>query len=174
MARERELGNFEQLLVSPLRPIEILIGKSIPALVLGFIEGVFMIFMAVVVFRLPITLRGFFMLLGVMFVFLLSVVGVGLFISSLAKTQQQGFLGAFTYKVPATLLCGFATPIENIPVWLRWVAYINPLQYMVTICRTIFLENPSIKLVVNMVWPLIPIGLTTLTAATILFRKKME
>jgi ABC-2 type transport system permease protein len=163
VARERELGTFEQLLVSPLRPVEILIGKTMPALILGFVEGIFMMSMAVLIFRLPITLRGVLLLLGVMFLFLLSIVGVGLFISSLAKTQQQGFLGAFTYQVPATLLCGFATPIENIPDWLRWVAYVNPLQYMVTICRTIFLENPSITLVVSMVWPLIPIGLTTLT-----------
>jgi ABC-2 type transport system permease protein len=174
VARERELGTFEQLLVSPLRPIEILIGKTIPAFILGFVEGIFMMSMAVLIFRLPLTLSGALLLLGGMFLFLMSIVGVGLFISSLAKTQQQGFLGAFTYQVPATLLCGFATPIENIPDWLRWVAYVNPLQYMVTICRSIFLENPPINLVVSMVWPLIPIGLTTLTAATLLFRKKME
>jgi ABC-2 type transport system permease protein len=174
VARERELGTFEQLLVSPLRPVEILAGKAIPALVLGFAEGIFMMSMAVLVFRLPITLSGVLLLLGVMFLFLLSIVGVGLFISSLAKTQQQGFLGAFTYQVPATLLCGFATPVENIADWLRWLAYVNPLQYMVTICRTIFLENPSMNVVVSMVWPLLPIGLATLTTASLLFKRKME
>ncbi len=174
VARERELGTFEQLLVSPLRPVEILIGKAIPAIILGFVEGIFMIVMAILIFRLPITFSGISLLLGVMLLFSLSIVGVGLFISSLAKTQQQGFLGAFTYQVPAILLCGFATPVENIPDWLRWLAYINPLQYMVTACRSVFLENPSITLVISMVWPLIPIGLTTLTAATLLFRKKTE
>lgn len=174
IARERELGTFEQLLVSPLRPVEILIGKSVPAILLGVMEGIFMIGMAVVVFNLPLTGKGFVLLLGTIFAFVFSIVGVGLFVSSLAKTQQQGFLGAFAYQVSATLLCGFATPVENIPDWLRWIAYINPLQYMVTLSRTIFLENPSTGVVLNMAWPLVPIGLVTLTAAASLFRRRMQ
>ncbi|HOM98859.1 MAG TPA: ABC transporter permease [Acidobacteriota bacterium] len=174
IARERELGTFEQLLVSPLRPAEILIGKSVPAILLGFIEGIFMTCMAVVIFDLPLTLKGFVLLLGTIFAFVFSVVGVGLFVSSIAKTQQQGFLGAFTYQVPATLLCGFATPVENVPDWLRWLAYVNPLQYMVTLSRTIFLENPSTRVVLSMAWPLVPIGLVTLAAATALFRRRMQ
>ncbi|NOZ87399.1 MAG: ABC transporter permease [Deltaproteobacteria bacterium] len=174
VARERELGTFEQLLVSPLRPTEILVGKSVPALVLGLIEGMFMIAMAVLIFDLPLTSTGFFLLLGTIFIFVQSTVGVGLFVSSLAKTQQQAFLGTFTYLVPATLLCGFATPVENIPHWLRWLTYVNPLQYMVTLSRTIFLENPSMDVVVAMAWPLVPIGLVTLAAASALFRRRME
>jgi len=109
-----------------------------------------------------------------MLLFLVAIVGVGLFISSLAKTQQQGFLGAFTYLVPAVLLSGFATPVENISGWLRWVAYLNPLRYMISISRSIFLEGPDTTVVMNMMWPLAPIGLVTLTAAAWLFRKRME
>jgi len=174
IARERELGTFEQLLVSPLRPVEILIGKSVPALVLGVTEGMLMSVAVMLVFRLPITAVGFVLLFFSMLLFVLSIVGVGLFISSLSKTQQQGFLGAFAYQVPATLLCGFATPIENMPHWLQLVAYINPLQYMVALSRSIFLESPSPALVSQMAWPLIPIGAFTLVASMWLFRRKME
>lgn len=174
VARERELGTFEQLLVSPLRPAEILIGKAVPAVMLGFGEGALMIAMLILVFRLPFTWSGVVLLFVAMLLFLVAIVGVGLFISSLAKTQQQGFLGAFTYLVPAVLLSGFATPVENISQWLRWVAYLNPLRYMISISRSIFLEGPDTTVVMNMMWPLAPIGLVTLTAAAWLFRKRME
>lgn len=173
VARERELGTFEQLLVSPLRPIEILIGKTVPGVILGFGIGVMMIAMAIIIFRLPFA-GSLFTLLGAMLLFLFATVGVGLFISSLAKTQQQAFLGAFVYIVPSALLSGLATPFENVPEWLRWFAYINPLQYMISISRTIFLEGPRAAEAMNMVWPLAPIALVTLTAAAWLFRNRME
>jgi len=173
VARERELGTFEQLLVSPLRPTEILIGKTIPGVILGFVIGIVMIALAILIFRLPFA-GSLFTLLGAMLLFLFATVGVGLFISSLAKTQQQAFLGAFTYIVPASLLSGLATPFENIPDWLRWVAYINPLQYMISISRAMFLEGPSAAEVFNMTWPLLPIAFVTLTSAAWLFRRRME
>ena len=173
VARERELGTFEQLLVSPLRPTEILIGKTVPGVILGFGVGVVMIATAILVFRLPFA-GSVFTLLGAMLLFLLATVGVGLFISSLAKTQQQAFLGAFTYVVPASILSGLATPFENIPEWLRWIAYLNPVQYMISVSRAMFLEGPPATEVMNMIWPLAPIALVTLTAAAWLFRKRME
>lgn len=173
VARERELGTFEQLLVSPLRPMEILLGKAVPAILLAFVEGMFMVAILRFVFRLPFTGSLPALFLAVL-LFLVATVGVGLFISSLTSTQQQGFLGAFVYMVPSVLLSGFATPVANIPDWLRWLAYVNPLQYMVTISRAMFLEGPDASTVIGMIWPLIPIGLATLTAATWLFRRKME
>jgi ABC-2 type transport system permease protein len=110
VARERELGTFEQLLVSPLEPIEIIIGKTVPALIIGLAAGTLMIAAGVLVFRIPF--QGSFALLYLaMTVYLAAVIGVGLFISSLATTQQQGILGAFVFMVPAILLSGFATPI---------------------------------------------------------------
>ncbi|MFA6810268.1 MAG: ABC transporter permease, partial [Desulfoplanes sp.] len=173
VARERELGTYEQLLVSPLRPTEILLGKAVPAIILGFIEGVLMVALLLLIFRIPFT-GSLLLLLLAMFLFLVAIVGVGLFISSLSKTQQQGFLGAFTYMVPAVLLSGFATPVANIPLWLRWLAYLNPLHYMISLTRAIFLENPDAAGVMHMIWPLLPIGLITLTGATWMFRKRME
>jgi ABC-2 type transport system permease protein len=171
VAREKELGTFDQLLVSPLRAGEILVGKAVPAVALGGLEGTLMITMAVLVFRLPLSWHGLQVLLAAMPLFLIAVVGIGLFVSSLARTQQQGLLGAFTYQVPATLLSGFATPVENIALGLRWIAYVNPLQYMVSLARMAFLEDPGWDVVLGLIWPMVPIGLVSLTAAALLFRQ---
>ena len=134
VARERELGTFDQLLVSPLQPIEILIGKTIPAVIFGLFEGTLIVCAAVLLFRIPLT--GSLLLLYVsMTVFLLAVSGVGLFISSLSMTQQQAILGSFVFMVPANLLSGFATPVENIPDWLQPVSLAMPLRYFLVITR---------------------------------------
>jgi ABC-2 type transport system permease protein len=142
VARERELGTFEQLLVSPLDPHEIVIGKTVPALIIGLTEGTVMLLVGIFVFRVPF--QGSFVLLYLaMTVFLAAVIGVGLFISSLATTQQQGILGAFVFMVPAILLSGFATPIENMPEWLQTLTLANPLRYYVAIIKGVFLTPIS-------------------------------
>ena len=117
VARERELGTFDQLLVSPLKPFEILLGKTIPSFLLAYCEGLLILGVAVFVFRVPFN-GSVLLLLGGLAVFLLAIVGIGLFISSLARTQQQAVLGAFVFMVPAMLMSGFATPVENMPPWL--------------------------------------------------------
>ncbi len=173
IARERELGTFEQLLVSPLTSYEVLIGKAIPPFVLGFVEGSLMMVLITVLFGLPLTFQSAVLLLLTLVPFLFSIVGVGLFVSSLASTQQQGLLGAFTYQVPAVLLSGFATPLDNIHPAIRWIADINPLQYAITATRVLFLEHPSAAFLVHLVAPLVPISIGTLTAAALLFRSKV-
>ncbi len=118
VARERELGTFEQLLVSPLQPMEILVGKAVPAILIGMGEGT--IIMAVGVFILGVPFTGSLALLyTAMLFYIAAIVGVGLFISSFANTQQQAILGAFVFMVPAITLSGFATPIANMPDWLQ-------------------------------------------------------
>jgi ABC-2 type transport system permease protein len=173
VARERELGTFEQLLVSPLRPAEILVGKTVPAVALGFAEGLMMALIGRVVFGIPMVGSAW-LLAGAIFVFLLAIVGVGLFISSLAKTQQQAILGAFTFMVPAVLLSGFATPVENMPPWLRWVTYGNPLRYFLVISRGVFLEGMNLDIAAMNLWPLAAIAVVTLGSASWLFRHRME
>jgi ABC-2 type transport system permease protein len=173
VARERELGTFEQLLVSPLDPHEIVIGKTVPALIIGLTEGTVMLLVGIFVFRVPF--QGSFVLLYLaMTVFLAAVIGVGLFISSLATTQQQGILGAFVFMVPAILLSGFATPIENMPEWLQTLTLANPLRYYVAIIKGVFLKGMSAAIVVQLLWPLAVIALVTLSAATWLFRHRVE
>jgi ABC-2 type transport system permease protein len=173
VARERELGTFEQLLVSPLDPHEIVIGKTVPALIIGLTEGTVMLLVGIFVFRVPF--QGSFVLLYLaMTVFLAAVIGVGLFISSLATTQQQGILGAFVFMVPAILLSGFATPIENMPEWLQTLTLANPLRYYVAIIKGVFLKGMPAAIVVQLIWPLAVIALATLSAATWLFRHRVE
>lgn len=173
VARERELGTFDQLLVSTMVPIEILIGKALPAIVIGMIEGTIVVLAAIFIFQIPFT-GSLFLLYISMLVFICSIVGVGLFISSLCATQQQAILGTFVFMSPAVSLSGFATPVENMPVWLQHITVIIPLRYFLIIVKGIFLKAIPASIVINNIWPMIIIAMMTLSAATWLFRKRLE
>lgn len=172
VAREREQGTFDQLLVTPLRPVEILIGKALPGFIIGLIEATAVMLMAVWWFEVP--LRGDLLTLytGVL-LFLLSAVGVGLMISSLAVTQQQGLLGAFLFMVPAIILSGFATPIANMPEAVQTLTLINPLRYFMVILRGVFLEGLPFGALMPQFWPMALIGVVNLAFAGWLFRHRM-
>ena len=172
VAREREAGTFDQLLVTPLRPVEILIGKSIPGLLIGLLQGSLIVAIAVHGFGIPLRGSVGALYLG-MALFLLSAVGVGLMISSLAVTQQQGLLGAFLFMVPAIILSGFATPIANMPEAVQWLTYINPLRYFLIVLRGVFLQGDSYALLMDQYWPMALIGLVSLILAGWLFRHRM-
>ena len=173
VARERELGTFDQLLVSPVSPIEILIGKTLPALVIGMMEGTVIIMVGVFLFKIPFTGQLTLLYMG-MFVYLCAVVGVGLFISTLCVTQQQAILGTFVFMTPAVLLSGFATPIENMPTWLQYVTYANPLRYYLVIAKGVFLKAMPAHIVFSNIWPMALIALFTLSTASWHFRRKLE
>lgn len=172
VARERELGTFDQLLVSPMQPLEILIGKSVPAMIAGTLEGTFILALAVLVFGVPF--QGSLPLLYLaMFVYLLAVVGVGLFISSLVATQQQALLGVFVCTIPLIQLSGFATPVENMPEWLQTANMANPVAYFLVIAKGIFLKDMPLASVLSNVWPMAVIAVATLSAAGWLFRRRL-
>lgn len=173
VAREREQGTFDQLLVTPLRPVEILIGKALPGFLIGLGEASLIMLLAAVWFKVPLRGNLATLYLGV-FLFLLSTVGVGLMISSLAVTQQQGLLGAFLFIVPSIILSGFATPIANMPEVIQTVTLFNPLRYYLVILRGIFLEDISFHLLFDQYWPMAVIGLVNLTIAAFLFRKRIN
>lgn len=172
VAREREQGTFDQLLVTPLRPLEILVGKALPGMIIGAFEGSLIIVFAILWFKVP--LRGSIPTLYTgLFLFLLSAVGVGLFVSSLAVTQQQGLLGAFMCLVPSIVLSGFATPIANMPSLVQYVTYIIPLRYFIIILRSVFIEGTPFRLLIGQFWPMAVIGMVSLTIAASLFRRRM-
>jgi len=173
VARERELGTFEQLLVSPLGPLEIIIGKTVPAMLLGMAQASAMIAAGVLLFRVPL-LGSLVLLYGSMVVYLFAIIGVGLFVSSLAKTQQQAILGAFVFMVPSMTLSGFASPVENMPDWLQYVTLANPVRYFIVIVKGIFLKDAPAAVVAQNVWPMAIIGFVTLSSAAWLFRHRME
>jgi ABC-2 type transport system permease protein len=172
VAREREQGTFDQLLVTPLRPIDILIGKALPGFLIGIVEATFII--AVVVLWFGVPLRGNLLTLYVgIILFLLSAIGVGLMISSLSVTQQQGLLGAFLFLVPAIILSGFATPIANMPPLVQDLTLINPMRYFMVILRGVFLEGVPLRLLLHQLWPMAAIAIVTLSSAGVLFRRRM-
>jgi ABC-2 type transport system permease protein len=172
VAREREQGTFDQLLVTPFRPVEILIGKALPGFIIGFFEATLIIVLATLWFQVP--LRGSLLTLYVgLFCFLLSTIGMGLMISSLAVTQQQGLLGAFLFLVPSITLSGFATPIANMPHWVQQITYLNPTRYLLVILRGVFLEGAPLPSLVHQFWPMAIIGIANLALAARLFRHRL-
>ncbi len=173
VARERELGTFDQLMVAPLRTPEILLGKLIPPMLIGLAHITLYVLATVLIFSVP--LRGSLLLLyGSALFFLAAVAGIGLFISSLCATQQQAILGAFLFLAPATLLSGFATPIENMPPWLQPLTTVNPLRYFLVVTRGVFLKAMPFAEVVKSTVPLFFIAVVTLTVAAWLFRRRTE
>ncbi len=172
VAREREAGTFDQLLVTPLRPTEILIGKAIPGIVIGLFESTLIIILMVVFFDIPIRGSIGALYLG-LFLFLLSVVGIGLMISSIVINQQQAILGAFLFLVPAVILSGFSTPIANMPEVVQWLTYLDPLRYFLIIVRGVTLEGNGYALLFDQYWPMAIISFVTLAMATWLFRNRM-
>jgi ABC-2 type transport system permease protein len=173
VASEREAGTFDQLLVTPLRPVEILLGKSLPGFIIGLLEGTLIILVAVLWFQVP--LRGSLPALYTgLFLFLLSGVGVGLMISSMALTQQQGLFGAFMFVVPAITLSGFASPIPNMPPLVQKLTLLNPLRYFLIILRKVFLEGAEMSLLWPYYWPMAVIGLISLLLAGRMFRHRLH
>lgn len=173
VSREKELGTFDQLLVSPLSTIEILLGKMIPAIFIGVMEGSIIVIAGVFILGVPF--QGSVPLLYLsLFVFVISIVGVGLFISSLANTQQQAVLGTFIFMSPSVLLSGFATPIENMPTWLQPLTYAVPLRYYLVIAKGVFLKAAPAYVLIENVWPMAIIGVFTLTASAIFFHSRLD
>jgi ABC-2 type transport system permease protein len=173
VARERELGTFDQLMVSPLRVHEILIGKMVPPFIIGMLNGSLYLVIAPLVFGVPFTgsLLLFFLSLAM---YMLALIGLGMFVSALSQTQQQAFLGAFLVTTPLILLSGYASPIDNMPGWLQLVTYLDPARYFLVIVQGLFLKAMPAAAVFHQLWPLGVIAIATLSASAWLFRARME
>ncbi len=172
VAREREAGTFDQILVTPLSPFQILMGKSIPGIIIGMVQGTVIILLTVLWFKVPLLGSIGTLYLGLA-LFLMSTVGIGLMISSLSITQQQGLMGAFLFLVPAVILSGFATPIANMPEIVQDLTYINPMRYFLIIVRGVYLEGNSYSDLISQFWPMTLIGLISLPIAGWLFKHRM-
>lgn len=173
IARERELGTFDQLLVSPTTTTEIIIAKAVPALAIGTVLGLLMIAAATFGFRVPLE-GSFWLLLPSLELFILSVVGIGLMISSVCATQQQAILGTFAIGVPAVLMSGFATPVENMPTVLQWMAQGIPLTHFLILVEGTFLKAMPLSDIIANTWPLAVIALVTLSMAVIFVRSRLQ
>ena len=173
VARGREFGTFDQLLVAPFTPGEILIGKSLPGIVFGLGDALLFSLGAVFWFKVPFhgTLPA---LLCSLICFIITMVGVGLLVSSLSKTMQQALLGSFVFMMPAVILAGFTTPIKNMPPWLQAGTACNPVRYIIVALRRIFLEGADLTTVWPQIWPLLIMAAVTLPCAALLFRQRSQ
>lgn len=172
VAREREQGTFDQLLVAPFTPLEIILGKTLPGLLIGLLEASLIMLMVVYWFHVPLLGSLPALYLGLL-LYVFSVVGVGLMISSLAVTQQQGLLGGFLLIVPGVILSGYATPIANMPDWAQTATLLNPLRYFLVVIRGVFLEGLQAADLYDQFWPMAAIGTVCMVGAGWLFRRRL-
>lgn len=173
IVKEKEAGTLEQILVTPIRPYQLIIGKLVPFTLIGFID--ISIVMAIAHYWFEVPLRGSLPLLfGLSGLFILTTLGLGLFVSTIAKSQQQAMLIAqFFFFMPFLFLSGFAFPISNMPVVIQYITYAIPLRYFLEIVRGVFLKGSTIA----ELWPqaaaLLGIGVLILTVSILRFQKRI-
>jgi ABC-2 type transport system permease protein len=173
IVREKEIGTIEQLMVTPIRPAELLLGKTIPFVLIGFFEVFLITFFTIFWFKIP--LKGnLLLLLFTTGLYLFTTLGIGLLISTLSRTQQEAMMSTFFFIMPANILSGFMFPISNMPKIIQYVTYLNPLRYFLVIIRGIFLKGVGLSVLWNQIIPLGVIGLAVLSLSILRFRKKIE
>ena len=173
IVREKEIGTMEQLMVSPIRPIELILGKTLPFALVGLIDTLLVTGAALVVFHVPF--RGSaVMLLGSALLFLLSTLGVGLFISTISNTQQQAMMSSFFFFNPAFMLSGFMFPIRNMPPVVQYLTYLNPVRYYMEIVRGIFLKGTGVVVLWPQLLALLIFGVAILTLSVLRFHKRLD
>ena len=172
VVREREIGTMEQLMVTPLRPVELILGKTIPFALIAFFDMIFITIFGVVIFNIPINGPLWLLPLSTA-IYLLSVLGIGLFISTIAKTQQQALMATFLFYMPAILLSGFMFPIENMPVVFQYLTYANPLRYFLVIIRGIFLKGNGFGILWSQLAALFILGVVVFIMSSLRFRKRL-
>jgi ABC-2 type transport system permease protein len=170
VVREKEIGTIEQVIVTPIRKGEVILGKTLPFVLIGYIDVALISLVGWLVFDVP--LRGSLLLLfAATTLFLMSSLGIGLLISTVSQTQQQAMMTAFFIIFPAMLLSGFAFPIENMPRPVQWLTLLNPLRYYMVVIRGIFLKGVGISALWEQLAALALIGVTVLSMAVKRFRK---
>jgi len=172
VVREREIGTLEQLMVSPLTPAQLIAGKTIPFAILAFADLAFATIVAILWFRLPFEGSAA-LLAGCALVYLLVTLGIGLLASTVSATQQQAMFTLWFFLVFGIIMSGFFFPIENMPAEIRWLTYANPLRYMMSIVRNIFLRGSGVADVGPDLARLGAIGVLTFAAAVLRFQKKI-
>lgn len=173
IVREKEIGTMEQLLVTPLRPVELILGKTLPFAAIGFFDTALVVTAALAIFSVPF--RGnLLVLFFATSLFLLSTLGAGLFLSTVARTQQQAMMSTFLFFMPFFLLSGFTFPVRNMPVVIQYLTLLNPVRYFVDIVRGVFLRGAGLEVL----WPqLLGLGLfgsAVLTLSVLRFHKKLD
>lgn len=172
IVREKEAGTIEQIMVTPIRPVEFILGKCAPFVVIGYVDVVLVTVVGLYWFDIP--MRGsFLLLLGGATFFLLSTLGIGLFISTVSRTQQQAMMTTFFFFFPAMLLSGFVYPIANMPEPVQWLTYFDPLRYFLILIRGVFLKGVGFDVLWPQVLALLALGVVVMAFAVSRFRKTL-
>jgi len=172
IVREKEIGTMEQLIVSPVRPIELILGKITPFAVIALVQVTLITTIGVLWFHVPI--RGSIALLfGSTLIYLMTTLGIGLFISTMSATQQEAMMSVFLFYFPATLLSGFAYPIANMPQVIQWITYLNPMRYYLVILRYLFLKGVGLNILWDEVLSLFIMGSVVIIFSALRFRKSL-
>ncbi len=173
IVREKEIGTMEQLMVTPIRPIELMLGKTLPFALVGLINMTMVTFAALLVFDVPFRGQPLLLLLSTM-LFLMTSLGVGLFLSTVSHTQQQAMMSSFFFFQPAFMLSGFTFPIQNMPVVVQYISYLNPSRYFMEIVRGIFLKGAGFSVLWPQMLALLIFGVTILTISALRFHKRLD
>ena len=173
IVKEKEAGTIEQLIVTPIKPIELIIGKTLPFAIIGFIDVLLVIAVSYSWFKVPLRGNLLILFLG-MIMYLFTTLGSGLFISTASKTQQEAMMTTLFFLMPAVLLSGFMFPIENMPVVIQYLTYLNPLRYFLIIITGIFLKSNGLDILWPQMLALGIIGIIILTISIFRFRKRLE
>lgn len=172
VVREKEIGTIEQIMVTPITPLEFILGKTLPFALIGFADVMLVTAVGVLWFAVPIQ-GSLLLLLAATALYLMTALGIGLLISTVSQTQQQAMMSAFFVYFPAVLLSGFMFPIANMPEIVRWLTYLNPLRYFLVVVRGIFLKGIG----PDILWPemlaLAVLGTALLWLAASRFKKTL-
>lgn len=173
IVREKEIGTMEQLMVTPIRPVELMLGKALPFAMVGMIDVALVTTIALLVFHIPF--RGSpLLLIFCSAIYLMTTLGAGLLLSTISATQQQAMMANFFFSTPAFMLSGFAFPIRNMPVPVQYLTYLNPLRYFIEIVRGLFLKGVGADVLWPQILALAAFGLAVLSLAVIRFRKTLD
>lgn len=172
VVREKEIGTLEQLVVTPISAAELMLGKTLPFLLIGLIEVALTLLTSVVMFHVKIA-GNIPLLFALSALFLLTTLGLGVFISTISRTQHEATLTSFLFFMPFILLSGFIFPVENMPAAVQWVTYLIPLRYFLEIIRGIFLRGVGLDVLWPQVLVLAAFGVGILTLAAARFSKRM-
>ncbi len=173
IVREKEIGTMEQLMVTPIRPIELMLGKMLPFAVVGLLDVALVTGAALAIFRIPF--RGSALLLLVSAIlYLLTTLGAGLFISTISHTQQQAMMATTFFSLPAFMLSGFAFPISNMPEVVQWLTYLNPLRYFMEIVRGVFLKGTGVETLWPQMAGLAVFGVAVMYLSAARFHKRLD
>ena len=172
VVREREIGTMEQILVSPLRPVELMLGKTIPFIIISLVDMVIIILVGVFWFEVPFRGSILVLFLGAI-TFLFNSVGLGLFISTVSSTQQQAMMAGTFFFTPAILLSGLIFPIPNMPLFFQYLTYLNPLRYFVVVVQGIFLRGDGMAILWPQMAGMAILGLALLTLSVLRFQQRL-